>query len=122
MELLSARVDSWAWAVRMYKTRSQATAAARAGHVRVNGERAKSAQTVKPGDEVRIRANGFDRVLVVSKIIVKRVGPAAASECFIDNTPPPPPREEVALVPMRDRGAGRPTKRERREIEELRGR
>jgi ribosome-associated heat shock protein Hsp15 len=121
MDLLSARVDSWSWAVRMYKTRSQATAACRAGHVKVNGERAKSAQTIKPGDEVRIRANGFDRVLVVSKIIVKRVGPAAAAECFIDQTPPPPPREEVALVPMRDRGAGRPTKRERREIEELRG-
>jgi len=121
MELLSARVDSWAWAVRMYKTRSQATTACRAGHVRVNGDRAKSAQSVKPGDEVRIRANGFDRVLVVTKIIVKRVGPSAAAECFIDQTPPPPPREEMALVPMRDRGAGRPTKRERREIEELRG-
>jgi ribosome-associated heat shock protein Hsp15 len=122
MDLQSARVDSWTWAVRMYKTRSQATAACRAGHVRVNGERAKSAQAIKPGDEVRIRANGFDRVLVVSKIIVKRVGPSVAAECFVDNTPPPPPREEVALVPMRDRGAGRPTKRERREIEELRGR
>jgi ribosome-associated heat shock protein Hsp15 len=121
MELSSARVDSWAWAVRMYKTRSQATAACRAGHVRVNGERAKSAQSVKPGDEVRIRAHGFDRVLVISRIIVKRVGPSAAAECFVDNTPPPPPREEVALVPVRDRGAGRPTKRERREIEELRG-
>ena len=121
MELASARVDSWAWAVRMYKTRSQATTACRAGHVRVNGERAKSAQTVKPGDEVRIRANGFDRVLIVSKIIVKRVGPTVAAECFVDQTPPPPPREEVALVPMRDRGAGRPTKRERREIEDLRG-
>ena len=122
MELLSARVDSWAWAVRMYKTRSQATTACRAGHVRVNGDRAKSAQSIKPGDEVRIRANGFDRVLVVTKIIVKRVGPSVAAECFIDQTPPPPPREEVALVPMRDRGAGRPTKRERRDIEELRGR
>ncbi|MET0955356.1 MAG: RNA-binding S4 domain-containing protein [Cryobacterium sp.] len=121
MELASARVDSWAWAVRMYKTRSQATTACRAGHVRVNGERAKSAQTVKPGDEVRIRANGFDRVLIVSRIIVKRVGPSVAAECFVDQTPPPPPREEVALVPMRDRGAGRPTKRERREIEDLRG-
>jgi len=121
MELLSARVDSWAWAVRMYKTRSQATTACRAGHVRVNGDRAKSAQSIKPGDEVRIRANGFDRVLVVTKIIVKRVSPSVAAECFIDQTPPPPPREEMALVPMRDRGAGRPTKRERREIEELRG-
>ncbi|TFD36044.1 RNA-binding S4 domain-containing protein [Cryobacterium sp. TMT1-19] len=118
--LTTARVDSWAWAVRMFKTRSQATAACRAGHVKVNGERAKSAQTVRIGDEVRVRISGFDRILVVSKIMVKRVSAPVAAECFVDQTPPPPPREEVALLPMRDRGAGRPTKRERREIDKLR--
>ena len=118
--LTTARVDSWAWAVRMFKTRSLATAACRAGHVRVNGERAKSAQPVHIGDEVRVRSSGFDRVLVVSKIVNKRVGALVAAECFVDKTPPPPPREEVALVPMRDRGAGRPTKRERRDIDKLR--
>ncbi|HSP76761.1 MAG TPA: RNA-binding S4 domain-containing protein [Cryobacterium sp.] len=118
--LTSARVDSWTWAVRMFKTRSQATAACRAGHVKVNGERAKSAQTVRIGDEVRVRISGFDRILVVSKIMVKRVSAPVAAECFVDKTPPPPPREEVALLPMRDRGAGRPTKRERREIDRLR--
>jgi len=118
--LTTARVDSWAWAVRMFKTRSLATAACRAGHVRVNGERAKSAQLVHIGDEVRVRSSGFDRVLVVSKIVNKRVGALVAAECFVDKTPPPPPREEVALVPMRDRGAGRPTKRERRDIDKLR--
>lgn len=118
--LTSARVDSWTWAVRMFKTRSQATAACRAGHVKVNGERAKSAQTVRIGDEVRVRISGFDRILLVSKIMVKRVSAPVAAECFIDKTPPPPPREEVALLPMRDRGAGRPTKRERREIDRLR--
>ncbi|TFC96632.1 MULTISPECIES: S4 domain-containing protein [Cryobacterium] len=118
--LTTARVDSWTWAVRMFKTRSQATAACRAGHVKVNGERAKSAQTVRVGDEVRVRISGFDRILVVSKIMVKRVSAPVAAECFVDRTPPPPPREEVALLPMRDRGAGRPTKRERREIDKLR--
>ncbi|TFB59509.1 RNA-binding S4 domain-containing protein [Cryobacterium sp. TMT1-62] len=118
--LTTARVDSWTWAVRMFKTRSQATAACRAGHVKVNGERAKSAQTVRIGDEVRVRISGFDRILVVSKIMVKRVSAPVAAECFVDQTPPPPPREEVALLPMRDRGAGRPTKRERREIDKLR--
>jgi ribosome-associated heat shock protein Hsp15 len=116
----TARVDSWAWAVRMFKTRSLATAACRAGHVRVNGDRAKAAQPVHIGDEVRVRTAGFDRILVVSKIVSKRVGGAVAAECFVDKTPPPPPREEVALVPMRDRGAGRPTKRERRDIDRLR--
>jgi ribosome-associated heat shock protein Hsp15 len=116
----TARVDSWAWAVRMFKTRSLATAACRAGHVRVNGDRAKAAQPVHIGDEVRVRTAGFDRILVVSKIVSKRVGGAVAAECFVDKTPPPPPREEVARVPMRDRGAGRPTKRERRDIDRLR--
>ncbi|MCU1441938.1 MAG: RNA-binding protein [Cryobacterium sp.] len=119
--LPSARVDSWTWAVRLFKTRSLATAACRAGHVRVNGDRAKSAQPVKVGDEIRVRVAGFDRILVVSRVVAKRVGATVAAECYLDKTPPPPPREEVALVPLRDRGAGRPTKRERRDIEKLRG-
>jgi len=119
---LSARVDSWIWAVRVVKTRSAATTACRAGHVRVNGERAKAAQPVKIGDEVRVRSDGFDRVLVVRALIVKRVSAPVAAASYTDNTPPPPPREEVALAPLRDRGAGRPTKRERRDLEKLRGR
>ena len=118
----SVRVDSWIWAVRVAKTRSLATAACRAGHVRVNGERAKAAQPVHVGDEVRVRDAGFDRVIVVRRILAKRVSATVAAESYFDNTPPPPPREEIALAPMRDRGAGRPTKRERRDLEKLRGR
>ena len=118
----TARVDSWLWAVRVFKTRSAATAACRSGHVKVNGERAKAAQTIKAGDEVRIRVSGFDRILTVTGIIVKRVGAAIAVEAYIDTSPPLPTPEEAALVPFRDRGAGRPTKRERREIEKLLGR
>ena len=118
----SARVDSWIWAVRLVKTRSLATAACRAGHVRVNGERAKAAQPVKIGDEIRYRESGFDRIVVVRSLLVKRVGAAIAAEAYSDLTPPPPPREEVAFAPIRDRGAGRPTKRERRDLERLRGR
>ncbi|MCU1546805.1 MAG: RNA-binding protein [Homoserinimonas sp.] len=119
--LVSARVDSWLWAVRQYKTRSLATAACRAGHVRVNGERVKAAQGVRIGDEVRVRVAGFDRILIVQKIITKRVGAPDAAAAAFDKTPPPPPREETAVVAVRDRGAGRPTKRERREMERLRG-
>ncbi len=118
----SARVDAWIWAVRLVKTRSLATKACRAGHVRVNGERAKAAQSLRPGDEVRLREAGFDRVLVVRRLIVKRVSATVAAESYTDLTPPPPPREEVPLAPFRDRGAGRPTKRERRDLEKLRGR
>ena len=118
----SARVDSWLWAVRVYKTRSAATTACRAGHVRVNGEKAKAAQPVKPGDELRVRISGFDRILVVRQPLTKRVGATLAAAAVDDRTPPPPPRELTAFVPVRDRGAGRPTKRERRDIDRLRGR
>ena len=118
----SARVDSWLWAIRVYKSRSAATTACRAGHVKVNGDRAKAAQPVKPGDEVRVRISGFDRVLVVTQPIVKRVAATVAAAAYVDNSPPLPTPEEVALAPRRDRGAGRPTKRERREIDQLRGR
>lgn len=118
----SVRVDSWIWSVRLTKTRSQAAAACRAGHVRVNGDRAKPAQTLHVGDEVRLRHDGRDRIVVVSRIVKKRVGPPVAAECFVDNSPPPPPLEAVIQVPVRDRGTGRPTKRDRREMERLQGR
>jgi ribosome-associated heat shock protein Hsp15 len=117
----SVRVDSWLWAVRLQKTRSAATAACKAGHVRVNDERAKAAQPVKIGDEVRVRTSDIERTVVVSRLIVKRVGATVAVECFVDHTPPPPPKEERVLTVVRDRGAGRPTKRDRREIEKLMG-
>jgi len=117
----AVRVDSWLWAVRVYKTRSLATAACRAGHVRVNGERAKASVQVRPGDELRVRVAGFDRILIVRQPIAKRVGAPQAALAVDDRTPPPPPRESIPSFAVRDRGAGRPTKRERREIDRLRG-
>lgn len=113
------RVDSWLWAVRVYKTRSAATTACRAGHVRVNGERVKAAQVVRPGDQLRVRIAGFDRILVVRQPIAKRVGATVAATGMEDRTPP---RDPTPVIAQRDRGAGRPTKRERREIDRLRGR
>lgn len=118
----AVRIDAWIWSVRLTKTRSAAATACRAGHVRLNGERAKPAQPVKPGDEVRLRQEGYERVVVVKRLIRKRVGAPVAVECYEDNSPPPPPREAVAPAGVRDRGAGRPTKRDRREMEHLRGR
>lgn len=117
----SVRVDSWTWSVRLFKTRSQAATACRSGHVRVNGTAAKAAQQVKVGDEVRIRASGVERIVVVVKPITKRVSAVLAADCLVDNSPPPPPPELIASIPRRDRGAGRPTKRERRDLEKLRG-
>jgi ribosome-associated heat shock protein Hsp15 len=115
----SVRVDLWIWSVRLLKTRSMATTACRAGHVRVNDERAKPSTAVKPGDTVRLRHDGRERIVVVQKIVRKRVGAPAAQECLIDKSPPPPPREALIPVGRRERGAGRPTKRDRRELERI---
>ncbi|QBJ95939.1 RNA-binding S4 domain-containing protein [Rhodococcus sp. ABRD24] len=121
IDATSVRVDSWTWAVRLFKTRSQAASACRSGHVRVNGAPAKASVQVKAGDEVRVRVSGLERIVVVVRPIAKRVGPPVAAECMQDNSPPPPPPEVLASLPRRDRGAGRPTKRERRDLEKLRG-
>lgn len=118
----AVRVDQWIWAVRCVKTRSAGTAACRAGHVRVNGQPAKAAQSVRIGDEVRVRLHGFDRILVVRELLTKRVGAPLAAAAFDDRTPARPAPEVAQLVPRRDPGSGRPTKRERRAIDRLRGR
>ena len=106
----------------MFKTRSAAAEACRAGHVRINGVTVKPAQQVRIGDEIRIKQAGLERIVVVERIISKRVGPPIAAQCMIDRSPPPPPKEVLASIPQRDRGAGRPTKRERRETDRLMGR
>ncbi|MGW1670872.1 RNA-binding S4 domain-containing protein [Streptomyces sp. NPDC002324] len=118
----TVRVDSWIWSVRLVKTRSMGATACRGGHVRVNGERVKPAHALRVGDEVRLRqAGGHERIVVVKRLIRKRVGAPVAAECYVDNSPPPPPREATAPAGIRDRGTGRPTKRDRRDLERLRG-
>ncbi|MBD0023464.1 DUF3558 domain-containing protein [Gordonia pseudamarae] len=117
---MTTRVDSWIWAIRLTKTRSAAGAACRAGHVRVNSATAKPSTAVAVGDEVRVRLGGRERVVEVTRLISKRVSAPMAGECYIDNSPPPPPRELAGAVPQRDRGTGRPTKRDRRDLEKLR--
>jgi ribosome-associated heat shock protein Hsp15 len=118
----TVRIDSWIWSVRLAKTRSLAAAACRAGHVRVNDERVKPAHMLRAGDRVRVRQDDWERIVVVSRIVRKRVGAVVAVDCFVDHSPPRPTRETTAAVGERDRGAGRPTKRERRDLERLRGR
>ena len=117
----SVRVDAWTWAIRLYSTRSAATAACKAGHVKVNGAAAKPAQPVHVGDTVRAYTPGGERIVVVTGLIDKRTSATLAAENYDDKTPPPPPKEERAAVPRRERGSGRPTKRERRLTDKLRG-
>lgn len=114
------RIDSYLWAIRLYKTRSNATDAVKGGHVRINGNPAKPATKVKVGDRIECRAQGRTFVIESTRLIDKRVGAAVAQECFVDHSPPPPPREFVAPPSIRDRGTGRPTKKDRREMDRFR--
>ncbi|HEY2205304.1 MAG TPA: RNA-binding S4 domain-containing protein [Pseudonocardia sp.] len=112
----STRIDRWLWSVRLTKTRPDAAAACRGGHVRINDQPAKPATAVVPGDRIRVRTHHVTRHVEVVRVIQKRVGAAVAATCFIDHTPTPPP-EAVVPVARRERGAGRPTKRERRVLD-----
>lgn len=110
--------------MRAVKTRGAATAACRGGHVRVNGQAAKPASPVRVGDRVDATLAGQRRVLEVVRIIGKRVGAPLATECVIDHGLPPPSRAELgdAAAFRRAPGAGRPTKRDRRQLDRLRRR
>jgi ribosome-associated heat shock protein Hsp15 len=115
----STRVDRWLWAVRLTKTRPDAAAACRGGHVRVNDRPAKPATTVWPGDEVRALVGDVTRIVEVVRVIEKRVGAPDAVTCYLDRTAAPPPTPAIAVA-VRDRGAGRPTKRDRRLLDRWR--
>lgn len=116
----STRVDRWVWAIRLFKTRADATDACRGGHVRVNGTSAKPATAVTVGDRVEARVHDTERVVEVTQVIDKRVGAAVAAGCYVDHTPPAPV-EDRTRVAHRERGSGRPTKRDRRQLDRWRG-
>ena len=122
-ELSRQRIDKWLWHARVVRTRSAAAALAAEGHVRVNGVRIDAAsRAVKIGDVVTVALDRRVRVLTVTGFAERR-GSATDAEVLVrDDTVPPEPRENVAAPPaVRDPGAGRPTKRERRTLDRLRG-
>ena len=119
------RLDKWLQVARMFKTRSQATRACNLGQVRVGGEKAKPHRRVALGDRIEVEKGDWTRVLEVKELRDKPVPKAMAARLYEDHSPPPPrldPLERLMRRPpaARDRGAGRPTKRERRQIEKLR--
>ncbi len=122
MDPAEVRLDVWVSSVRLFKTRSAASSACRGGHVAVNGTKSKPSALVRVGDKIEAVTPGGERIAIVRKLIQKRVGAAVAVTCYEDLTPAPPPKEEIVHVAVRDRGAGRPTKRERRKLEEFRTR
>ena len=115
------RVDVWLWAIRVFKTRSAANAACSAGAVRIDGVTAKPSRPVRPGMRVVVRQRGRTRDLEVVETPAKRVGAAVAAEAFVDHSPPPEPAPtRPPPVAVREPGAGRPTKRDRRRLDEFR--
>ena len=119
----TVRVDKWLWSIRVYKTRTAAGEACRGGHVQVNGDRAKPSTTVSVGDVVEARVERWRREVVVQRLIETRVGAKVAVDCYEDRSDPPPSRDVTDLLEgIRDAGTGRPTKKDRREMERLKGR
>jgi ribosome-associated heat shock protein Hsp15 len=120
------RIDKWLWAARFYKTRSLAAEAIAGGKVQVNGERVKRAKPLQVGDEVRIRLGPYEHHVVVRELTDRR-GPASqAAALYQETATSQAAREELALqlksvhaifAPQR----GRPTKKDRREINRLKG-
>jgi len=114
-------LDTWLWTARFFKSRSQATAACRSGKVRLNGAVAKASADVEPGDRVSWRDPLRDREVQVVALLPRRVGAPEAVKAYVDSSPALPSREERGAVPLRDRGTGRPEKKERRDTDRLRG-
>jgi ribosome-associated heat shock protein Hsp15 len=119
---MGVRVDVWLWSVRIFRTRTAANAACTSGGVRINDVIVKPSRAVAVGDHITARAAGRLRIVEVVETPKKRVGASVAAESFIDNSPPPEPRKgRLAPPAAREKGSGRPTKRDRRKIDEFRG-
>lgn len=117
-----ARLDRWLWSVRVAKTRAAAKTLCDAGHVRIDGQPAKPSSPVVVGNRIQVRTSDRDRDFEVVQVIEKRVGAPVAVTCYVDHSPPEPDRKVTPPVFERDRGTGRPTKRDRRRLDQHRGR
>jgi ribosome-associated heat shock protein Hsp15 len=115
------RLDLWLVAARLYKTRGLAQAACTGGRVKVNDQSSKPSHLVKGGDEVRAETPAGLRVLIVKYLADKRLSAPLARELYDDRSPPRPPRDVQPDIAVRERGAGRPTKADRRALQRLRG-
>ncbi len=117
------RIDKWLWAVRLFKTRSQASEACKGGKVKLDGQNTKASREIKVDDIIEVQQKGILRTVKVLKIHKNRVGAKLVPDLMEDLTP----SEEYEKLEMinklniekRDRGAGRPTKKDRRTITKL---
>ena len=124
MEASGVRLDKWLWAARFFKTRALAADAIDKGHVEVNGERAKRARNVREGDRITIRRPPFEQIVVVKGLSEQR-GPASIAQELYEETPTSREKRELVAAQLRAAGPvaeGRPTKRDRRDLDRWRGR
>lgn len=117
------RIDKWLWCVRIFKTRSIATESCKAGLVKISGRRIKPSSTVKPDDELEVTKEGIHRKFRVLALLDKRVGAKLVPEYLLELTTPEELEEQLKANKdiFRERGTGRPTKRDRREIDKFFG-
>ena len=125
--LKKVRIDKWLWSVRIFKSRTMATDACKSGKVKIGGSSVKPSYLLERDETVEVRKNGFDLTFKVVDLIQKRVGAPQAQLCYEDLTP----QEELdkfknwfvgkAASEKREKGAGRPTKKERRQIDGFKG-
>ena len=117
------RMDKWLWAARLFKTRSLAADAIKSGKVKIDDNPVKPSREVKEGDIIQVQIGQLHKVVEVKTVVKNRVSPKQVPEVYNDLTP----KEEYERIEFmnaykaewRDRGAGRPTKKERRLIERL---
>lgn len=119
------RIDKWLWAVRIFKSRTQATDACAGGKITLNGSNAKPSQNVQRGDQIGVKKDGFNLTYRVVDLLEKRVGAELAAPCYENLTPV----DELnkfkdwymanQVGEFREKGSGRPTKRQRRDIDQF---
>lgn len=124
-ETTRVRVDKWLWAARFFKTRALAAGAIESGKVEVNGERAKRAKQLQVGDSVRIRLGPYHHLIKVLKLSERRGPASVARTLYEENAEGRKAREALQLQVKAAQSAsgytqGRPTKKDRREIEKVR--
>jgi len=119
----SVRIDKWLWAVRLFKSRSSATEACASGKVQVNGQPAKASRNLKPGDCITAVASEILRTVKVTGLLEKRVAAKLVGQFLEDLTPASeyekPKEKNLQPFVYRPKGSGRPTKKDRRQIENL---
>ncbi len=119
------RVDKWIWAVRMVKSRTLAGTMCKAGKVFVNGEKVKPSKDIKLEDRIEVQHKSVIKIYEVTGFIEKRTSAELATQNYINHSPAPDPLENPAdndfELPqaVRDKGEGRPTKKDRRAIDEF---